>query len=148
MWLQKHLFKKILKNEKVWNCYLFMFNKCEFKIYKNIRVFYFKKKLYKKTDASAKWRLKICVFFLYKLLLTLLLNLRDLWLSSCLLLLTEKSCRVTLRVSKKLTFCEMNYLFKQDYKTYLKDRDEETTKGNFEHSVTVNEDNRLAALCR
>jgi len=42
----------------------------------------------------------------------------------------------------------MNYLFKQDYKTYLKDRDEETTKGNFEHSVTVNEDNRLAALCK
>ncbi len=44
-----------------------MFNECRFKIYKNIKVFYFKKKLYKKTYASAKQRLKICVFSLYKL---------------------------------------------------------------------------------
>jgi len=55
-----------------------MFNKCGFKIYKNMKVFYFKRKLYEKAEASAKQRLKISVFSLYKLLLTLLLGLRDL----------------------------------------------------------------------
>ena len=55
-----------------------MFNKCDFKIYKDMKVFYFKKKLYEKAEASAKQRLEISVSSLYKLLLTLLLSLRDL----------------------------------------------------------------------
>jgi len=55
-----------------------MFNKCDFKIYKNMKVFYFKRKLYEKTEALTKQRLKISVFSLYKLLLTLLLDSEDL----------------------------------------------------------------------
>jgi len=55
-----------------------MFNKCDFEIYEDMKVFYFKRELYEKAEALTKQRLKISIFSLYKLLLTLLLDLRDL----------------------------------------------------------------------
>ncbi len=77
-----------------------MFDKCDFKIYENMKVFYFKKELYEKAEASTKQRLEISVSSLYKLLLTLLLDLKDLWLTSCLILLTEECDKVTVVTSK------------------------------------------------
>jgi len=55
-----------------------MFDKCGFKIYKGMKVFYFKRELYEKAEASAKRRLEVSVSSLYKLLLTLLLGSGDL----------------------------------------------------------------------
>ncbi len=123
-----------------------MFNKCSFKIYKSMKVFYFKRKLYEKTEALTKQRLKISVSSLYKLLLTLLLNSEDLWLTSCLILLTEECNRVTVITSKRLTFCKIDYLFEQGYRIYSKDWGERTTESNSECLLTVSEDNELAAM--
>ena len=88
-----------------------MFDKCDFEIYENIKVFYFKRELYEKTEALTKWRLEISVSSLYKLLLTLLLSSEDLWLTSCSILLTEECDEVTVIISKRLTFYKVNYLF-------------------------------------
>ena len=54
MWQQKQLFESVLKNEKIWEQYIFMFKICSFKIYESIKVTYFTKKLEKKIETSAK----------------------------------------------------------------------------------------------
>jgi len=76
--MQKHWFERVLKDEKVWNRYSFMFNECGFEIYKGMKVFYFKRELYEKAEALTKRRLEVSVSSLYKLLLTLLLGSGDL----------------------------------------------------------------------
>ncbi len=52
--MQKHWFERVLKDEEVWDHYSFMFNKCDFKIYEGMKVFYFKRELYEEAEASAK----------------------------------------------------------------------------------------------
>jgi len=143
--MQKHWFERVLKDEKVWDHYSFMFDECDFKIYKDMKVFYFKRELYEKAEALTKWRLEVSVSSLYKLLLTLLLGLGDLWLAPCLILLTEECSGVTVTTSKRLAFCKVDYLFEQGYRAYSKGWGERTTEGNSRRPLTVGGGNGLAA---
>ena len=75
VWQQKLLVEEVL-TENVWDCYAFMFEDCDFEIYKEMTTIYLTKKIYEKIDALSKQQLEVSFSFNVDNLLTLL-NMRN-----------------------------------------------------------------------
>jgi len=127
VWQQKLLVEEVL-TEDVWDCYTFMFEDCNFKIYKEITTTYSTKKIYEKIDASSKQWLEVSSSSSVDNLLTLL-SMRNPEQSSYTILQTWRGCSEPHRQSESCSVFRVNRNAWKDNRASSKTRGEWVTRG-------------------
>jgi len=141
VWQQKLLVEEVL-TENVWNCYTFMFEDCDFKIYKEMTTTYLTKKIYEKIDALSKWWLKVSSSFSVNNLLTFL-STRNSKQSSHTVLQTWRSHSESLWRCESCSVFRVNRNAWKDNRAYSKTRGEQVARGHFRDFLIMNTRDRL-----